>query len=175
MTGWSMEHIAGPQALRGKRRERIAAEVAERFARDRMSVHELASQLGRRPSVVRRLLDEAGVQAAGTPCVGISEQETAQTLARRYEGGASISALVRQTGLDKRVIRGMLSRQGVALPERHSPSAEQSEEIAARYRAGESIRTLAASTGCSYGTVRSALLATGVELRPRGSGAHAMR
>jgi lambda repressor-like predicted transcriptional regulator len=165
------QHIAGPQALRGKRRERIAAEVAERFARDRMSVHELASQLGRRPSVVRRLLDEAGVQAAGTPCVGIGEVETARTLARRYEGGASISALVRQTGLDKRVIRGMLSRQGVHLPERHSPDGEQAEQIATRYRAGESIRTLAASMGCSYGTVRTVLLAAGVELRPRGSGA----
>jgi lambda repressor-like predicted transcriptional regulator len=169
--GWVMERIAGPQALRGKRRERIAAEVAERFARDRMSVHELASQLGRRPSVVRRLLDEAGVQAAGAPCVGISEQETARTLARRYESGASISALVRQTGLDKRVIRGMLSGQGVALPERHSPSAAQAQEIATRYRAGESIRTLAASTGCSYGTIRTVLLSAGVELRPRGSGA----
>ncbi|HEY2701651.1 MAG TPA: helix-turn-helix domain-containing protein [Pseudonocardiaceae bacterium] len=160
------------QALRGKRRARIAAEVAERFARDRMSVHELASQLGRRPSVVRRLLGEAGVQAAGAPCVGISDQETAQTLARRYEGGASISALVRQTGLDKRVIRGMLSNQGVALPERHSPSSQEAEQIASRYRAGESIRTLAASTGCSYGTVRSVLLTIGVVLRPRGSTAH---
>ena len=136
-----------------------------------MSVHELASQLGRRPSVVRRLLDEAGVQAAGTPCVGIGEQETARTLARRYESGASISSLVRQTGLDKRVIRGMLSGQGVALPERHSPSREQAAQIASRYQDGESIRTLASSTGCSYGTVRSVLLSAGVELRPRGSGA----
>jgi lambda repressor-like predicted transcriptional regulator len=168
-----MEPNAAPQALRGKRRERIAAEVAERFTRERVSVHELANELGRRPSVVRRLLDEAGVRAAGTPCVGISEQETASTLARRYSHGASISALVRQTGLDKRVIRNLLSSVGVVLPVRHSPTGEQAEWIADRYRAGASIRALAASTGCSYGTIRAALLANGVSLRPRGSGARA--
>jgi hypothetical protein len=66
----------------------------------------------------------------------------------------------------------MLSNQGVALPERHSPSSQEAEQIASRYRAGESIRTLAASTGCSYGTVRSVLLTIGVVLRPRGSSAH---
>ncbi len=165
-----MERNVAPQALRGKRRQRIAAELAERFARERVSVHELASELGRRPSVVRRLLGEAGVRAAGTPCVGISEQETASTLARRYCDGASISALVRQTGLDKRVIRDLLSRAGVALPVRHSPTGEQTAWITERYRSGESIRALATSTGCSYGTIRAALLANGVALRPRGSG-----
>jgi hypothetical protein len=64
----------------------------------------------------------------------------------------------------------MLSREGVSLPVRHSPTDEQAQWIAERYRAGASIRTLAASTGCSYGTIRSLLLAGGVPLRPRGAG-----
>lgn len=156
-------------ALRGKRRARIRLEVAERFVQDRSTVFELADQIGRRPGVVRRLLDEAGIREAGRSLVGTDEQETARSLVRRYTDGASIAALVRATGLDKRVIRGMLVSQGVVLPERHSLADDELDQVEVRYRAGESIRELAVSYGISYGTVRAALLALGVELRPRGT------
>jgi transposase-like protein len=153
----------------GNRRAQIAGELAERFIQDRLSVAELALLVGRRPSTVRRLLNEAGVQAAGPACVGLGQQETARILARRYEGGASIAALVRQTGMDKRVIRAALVEAGVVLPPRHSLTTGEAEQVVARYRAGESIRAVAAGIGCSYGTIRAALHAAQVTLRARGS------
>lgn len=155
------------QPLYGKRRARIAAEVAERFIEDGLSVHELADLVGRRPVLVRRLLDEAGIQAA-RPCVGFGEQEMARILARRYEGGASIAALVRQTGMDKRVIRGLLVKAGLVLPVRCSVTTEGAEYVVARYKAGDSIRMLVANIGYSYGTIRTILQASGTQLRPRG-------
>jgi hypothetical protein len=156
-------------ALRGKHRDRFRAEVAKWFVTDRMTVHDIATMTAKRPSVVRRLLNEAGIAEADTQCVGLSEQETAQSLTRRYEAGASITDLVRQTGMDKRVIRRFLVAAGVDLPVAHSVTGEESAQVVARYRAGDSIRTLAGSIGCSYGTIRAALLAAGVQLRPRGA------
>jgi hypothetical protein len=155
-------------ALCGKQRARIRLEVAERFVQDRSTVFELADQIGRRPGVVRRLLDEAGIREAGRSLIGTDEQETARSLARRYTEGASIAALVRATGLDKRAIRAMLVSQGVALPGRHSLTGDELHQVEALYQAGDSIRELAVSYGSSYGTVRSALLALGVKLRPKG-------
>lgn len=161
------------QKLYGKRRAQIAGEVAERFIEDGLSVQELADLVGRRPALVRRLLDEAGIQAE-RPCVGFSEQETAGILARRYEGGASIAALVQQTGMDKRVIRGLLVKAGLVLPVRSPVTPDGAEKVVARYKAGESIRMLVAGIGYSYGTIRTILQASGTQLRPRG-GAHQER
>lgn len=160
------------QPLLGKRRWRVAAELAERFIQDQVSVAELARLVGRRPSTVRRLLDEAGIQTAGSACVGLSEQETGRILARRYERGASIAALVRQTGMDKRVIRAMLVAAGVVLPVQHSLTADEAQQVVARYRAGDSIRTVAAGIGCSYGTIRAALHTAKIPLRARGDNRH---
>lgn len=156
--------------LRGKRRKRVAAEIAERFIYHRVGVHELAEELGRRPAVVRHLLAEAGVCVADVPCIGVSDEEAAATLARRYTAGASISELVRLTGLDKRIVRNLLVVAGTTLPERHSTTGREVPQIIAEYRAGASIRTLAAGTGYSYGTVREILLSNDVPLRPRGGG-----
>jgi hypothetical protein len=156
-------------ALRGQRRKQLAADLARRFAHDRLSVQELASQLGRRPAVVRRLLDEAGIYESDRIMVGTDEQTTAHGLARRYKQTGSIAALVRETGMDKRVIRRKLMDAGVSLPDRHSLSAEEEDQAIARYRAGASIRTVAASIGSSYGTIRAALHTAHVELRPRGN------
>lgn len=160
------------QPLCGRRRARIAADLAERFIQDQLSVAELSTLVRRRPSTVRRLLTEAGIQTTGPACVGLSKQETARILARRYEAGASIVALVRQTGMDKRAIRTMLVDAGVDLPVSHPLTADEAEQVVARYQAGESIRTLAASMGCSYGTIRAALHAAQVPMRPRGDNRH---
>lgn len=155
--------------LRGKRRKRIAAEVAERFIRERASVHDLAQELGHRPVVIRNLLTEAGISVADVPCIGVSDTEAAATLARRYSAGASITELVRLTGMDKRVVRALLVQADVELPERHSTTSEDAQQIVDGYRAGASIRTLASLTGCSYGTVRAILLSRQVRLRRRGA------
>lgn len=156
-------------ALRGERRKRLAANVARRYVQDRLSVQELARQLGRRPTLVRRLLDEAGICDAGRTLVGTDEQETASTLARRYQRAGSIAALVRETGMDKRAIRSKLLDAGTSLPVRHRLSPDDVTEAVARYRTGESIRTVATRIGCSYGTVRAALHAAQVQVRPRGA------
>jgi hypothetical protein len=163
-----MEQATHYLALRGHRREQLAADVAQRFVQDRMSVHDLASQLGRRPAVVRRLLDEAGIYDASRTMIGTDDQQTARNVARRYAQVGSISALVRETGMDKRVIRSMLVGAGVPLPTRHSLTDSETEQIAARYLDGASIRQLAKYFGASYGTVRAALLAARVKIRPRG-------
>lgn len=161
--------IAMTAPLTGKRRVHIAAEVAERFIRDQAGVHELAKELGRRPAVVRHLLAEAGICMADVPCIGVSDEETAATLARRYSAGASIAELVRLTGLDKRIVRKLLVLAGVSLPERHSTTGQEAQRIIAGYRTGASIRTLAADTGFSYSTAREILVAHKVPLRPRGA------
>jgi hypothetical protein len=168
-----MEQAMHYLALRGQRRTQLAADIAQRFVQDRLSVQELASQVGHRPVVVRRLLDEAGIYDAGRTLVGTDEQETARNLARRYRQTGSIAALVRETGMDKRLIRRALVDAGVSLPVMRSLSQDEVERVAARYRDGESIRTLAASFGCSYGTIRTVLHAAHVQLRPRGSGREA--
>jgi hypothetical protein len=98
-------------------------------------------------------------------------QHVAERFARdRSTGfeGESISALVRATGLDKRVIRGMLVAEGMTLPDRRSLGSDEVDQVATRYRAGESICELAVSFGTSYGTVRAALLAARIQPRPRG-------
>lgn len=161
--------------LKGKHRQRVAAAIAERFVRDRIGVHELAAELGRRPAVVRHLLEEAGLCIADVPCIGISDEDTAATLARRYSAGASIVELVRLTGIDKRIVRRLLIQAGVTLPQRHETTTQDAQQIVADYRAGASLRTLANSIGCSYGTVRAILLANEVQLRPRGAAAPVAR
>lgn len=47
-------------ALRGQERVELAAQLAQRFFAGRVSIQNLASEVGRRSSLIRRLLDEAG-------------------------------------------------------------------------------------------------------------------
>jgi hypothetical protein len=103
--------------LRGHEREQVAAALAQRFVHEHVTIHELAREVGRRPSLVRRLLNEAGVCAENSPCVGVGESEVTATLARRYRSGVSIERLSEETGIDRRAVRRLLCDAGVSPPE----------------------------------------------------------
>jgi lambda repressor-like predicted transcriptional regulator len=158
-----------PEPLRGQRRQQLAHTLASRFRRGETSIHKLATELGRRPSTVRRLLNEAGIEVGDGPIVGAAEPHLASELARRYHGGASIAALARQTGIDRRAIRRLLVSAGVSLPDRGARPDGMADTLIQRYNQGASIRSLAALAGCSYSTVRTLLLDEGVTLRSRSS------
>lgn len=64
-----------PRYPRGRRRAEFATELAERFCDNPVPVEDLAAEVGRSPSFVRRLLEEAGVRMGGMTCVGMPEHE----------------------------------------------------------------------------------------------------
>jgi lambda repressor-like predicted transcriptional regulator len=151
--------------LRGEPRRRLAQALADRFQRGDASIQQLATEYGRRPSTIRRLLQEAGVTMDDGPMVGVPVNRLASTLASRYRNGASIAALVRQTGIDRRAIRALLISAGISLPERGTRPDDMADMLALRYHEGASIRDLADLAGCSYSTIRTLLLDSGVTLR----------
>lgn len=151
--------------LRGVRRQAVAAGLADRYQREEVSVGELAASIGRRPSLVRRLLREAGVAVDGAR----TDAELAEALADRWRQRTSIASMVRDTGLDRRRARRLIESAGVTVPARRPrPTGADAREVVRRYRAGATLRALAAETGCSYGTIRAVVLDAGVRLRPRG-------
>jgi hypothetical protein len=156
--------------LRGRQRRQVAASVADEYRNHGKTVHELAAGIGRRPSLVRRLLLEAGVVLDRSDGAQPGDVDLAQTLARRWCRGSSIAALVRDTGMDRRAIRRLIEGTGVIVPNRRSRPSDSAEDLVSRYRAGTSIRSLAKLTGSSYGSIRAVLLDAGVCLRPRGGG-----
>lgn len=156
-------------ALRGQRREQVASALAQRFVHEQVSIRELAREFGRRPSLVRRLLDEAGVCVETRSCVGIAPSEIPTVLATRYREGVPIEQLADDTGIDRRVVRRLLTEAGVTLPERHSLPADQSDWVVEQYRVGVSLRELAKLTHCSYSTIRRVLLQAGIDLRSSGA------
>lgn len=156
-------------ALRGQQREQIAAALAQRFVQEQVSIRDLATELGRRPSLIRRLLDEAGVCADTPSCVGAKDSEIAAVLADRYRGGVPIEQLSDDTGIGRRAIRRLLTEAGVSRPARHPLPVDQSDWVVEQYRAGVSLRELAKQTNCSYSTIRRVLLQADVDLRSSGA------
>jgi transposase-like protein len=152
--------------LRGQQRSEVAAELAEQFVQGTKSVRELATDVGRRPSLVRRLLVEAGVRTDGPECVGTDLEDTARIVRDCYRRSGSIQAVVAMTSLDRRVVRHLL-----ALPAESVSQLEGAELAAAmgrRYQAGATLQEIAGQTGQSYNQVRAALIEAGVSLRPPG-------
>lgn len=152
------------QRLRGKHREQLRTAFVKRFVKEHMSVEDIAQLVSMPPSVVRALLDEAGVKHP------VSEEKSTRDLVERYNQGASLAALARETGLDTPVVKGILVDAGATLrvPTRHFVPSEHVKQIVTRYRSGESIRSVTDSTPYSYNVVRRTLLNAGVKLRPVG-------
>jgi Helix-turn-helix domain len=155
----------GAKPLRGQQRRKVAAELAAQFIQGTTSIPELAASTGRRPSLIRRLLAEAGVRTDGPECVGTDPDDTARIVRDCYRGSGSIQAVVETTSLDRRVVRHLL-----ALPAQSGDQfdSETVAEMARRYRAGATLQKIASETGRSYNQVRAALLDAGVSLRPPG-------
>jgi transposase-like protein len=152
--------------LRGRQRSEVAAELVQQFIRGTMSVRELAAAVGRRPSLVRRLLAEAGVRTDGPECVGTDLEDTARIVRDCYRRSGSIQAVVEMTSLDRRVVRHLL-----ALPAESGDQFGDFETVAAmvqRYLAGATLQEIAGTTGQSYNQVRATLIEAGVSLRPPG-------
>jgi hypothetical protein len=158
-----------PKPLRGHQRRELAAELAAQFVQGTKSLRELATSLGRRPSLVRRLLAEAGVRTDGPECVGTDFEDTVRIVHDCYRKNASIQAVVETTSLDRRVVRHLLALP--AQPAGQFGDSEMVAELARRYRAGTTLQEIASQTGHSYNQVRAALIAAGVSLRrPGGPG-----
>lgn len=164
-----MNPISDLGFLRGQHRVQLAAALAERFDPDRVPIRDLATEVNRRPSTVRRLLDEAGVHAEGASCVGATESDIVGALSARYRQGVPIEKLSQDTGIDRRVVRRLLTEAGVSLRERRSLPSGQADWVVEQYRAGVTLRRLAELTGCSYSTIRRALLLAEVALRSPGT------
>ncbi|MCK2244043.1 MULTISPECIES: helix-turn-helix domain-containing protein [unclassified Crossiella] len=170
----SVTSTPDPEPLRGRRRRRVAAELASRFAAGAVSIPELAADLRRGPALVRRLLIEAGVRTDNDTCLRASAADLTADLVRRHRAGESIEHLSRRTGIDRRAIRRLLAEGGVPQPVRaRQPTA--TELVIEGYRSGASIRQLAARFGSSYSAVRTLLRNAGVGLRSRGHGVTAPR
>lgn len=155
--------------LRGSQREQTAADLAERFDPERVSIRQLAVEVNRRPSMVRRLLDEAGVHTDDVSCVGVAEPGVTAALSARYLDGVPIDRLSHDTGIDRRVVRRLLTEARVPLRERHPLPPDQTDWVVEQYRAGATLRELAEQAGCSYSTIRRTLLLAGVTLRSPGT------
>lgn len=149
--------------LRGNQRKAVAADLAEQFIGGTRSIQKLANSVGRRPSLVRRLLAEAGVRADGPECVGTDLAETVRIVHDCYQQHGSIQAVVQLTGLDRRVVRHLLR-----LPSDQDADASETAAMAERYRAGASLQEIAEDTGRPYNQVRAMLIAAGVTLRAPG-------
>ncbi|MGH3813424.1 MAG: hypothetical protein ACRDUV_13380 [Pseudonocardiaceae bacterium] len=162
--------IGDPDAryLRGGRRRQVARELAERFRGDPVPIQDLAAEVNRSPSLVRRLLEEAGVRAEDESCLGMSTGEIAAALATRYQSGVPIDRMYRDTGIDRRRIRQLLADQSTPLRTQQPLSAEQLPWVIKQYQRGATLRALAELTGSSYSTIRRKLIAAGVTpARPR--------
>ncbi len=149
--------------LRGQQRSEVAAELAEQFVQGTKSIRELATSVGRRPSLVRRLLAEAGVRTDGPECVGTDLDDTARIVRDCYRRSGSVQAVVEMTSLDRRVVRHLL-----ALSVNQLGRSELAAEMGHRYQAGATLQEIAGETGQSYNQVRAALIEAGVSLRPPG-------
>lgn len=127
---------AHPQ--RGWSRHQLAAQLAQCFTATSVLIGDLAAEVGRSPSLVRRLLEEAGLRTEGQSGVGMSEAELVPVLAARYRSGVSIDRLHRDTGIDRRKIRRLLSEHGVRLRTRKSlPAAGPERLVGGRYPGGD--------------------------------------
>ncbi|GAA4554236.1 helix-turn-helix domain-containing protein [Amycolatopsis samaneae] len=157
-------------ALRGERRQRIAAKLAQRYRDGERLITALASEVGRRPGTVRRVLLESGIELDEAMCPGVTDGEVREQLVRQRTTGLSVCQLTAQTGLSLREVRGHLRAAGALRTPRAIPTAAWAE-LKRRYDGGTSIRQLARQRGCSFGTVRDALKAAGATLRPRGASA----
>jgi AraC-like DNA-binding protein len=152
-------------ALRGRERAQVAHDLARQFTDQKVTIAELAAAAHRPPSMVRRLLIEAGVQAESV-CLGVSEERIAAILAYRYTiHGDSVDALSAITGIDHRVVRRLLDQAGVQFPQRHGRPVHLVGQLGAQYLNGASLRDLGDQAGCSYSTIRRLLRQHQVPLR----------
>jgi hypothetical protein len=159
--------------LRGQQRAALAQQLAGRCRAQRftITVLDLAVDIERRPSTVRRLLTEAGVRDRRL-LIGFADAEVTAALAGRFRLRVSVWQMHVDTGIDERVIRERLRRAGVELEKRTSRDdlTAPVSRLVELYEAGSSLADLAALSGGSYGMVRRVLLDAGVQFRLRGGG-----
>ncbi|MEV6603156.1 helix-turn-helix domain-containing protein [Kutzneria sp. NPDC051319] len=163
-----MSERPSDKRIRGRRREGFARWLKRAFEDDRLSVLTLAEAFDRRPSVVRRMLREAGARGDDVDCVGYADDELRQAIVGRYRRGVSVMMLRQDTGLGERVLRGVLRAAGEHLQAQSAVPTSGAADWRRRYEQGASIREVASEIGCSYGAARLLLLRAGVTLRAGG-------
>jgi hypothetical protein len=158
----------GSKSLRRKQRRDLAADLATQFTQQGRSIPELAAQTGRRPSLVRRLLAEAGVHANGPQFVGTDLADTVWIVRECYHTLGSVQAVVRATSLDRRVVRHLIDLSDESVTLLGDPDVVA--RMAGQYRQGATLQQIAGRTGYLYNQVRAILIAAGVTLRSPGGG-----
>jgi hypothetical protein len=157
--------------LRGQHRAELAQQLADRrrVQRFTITVLDLAFDIERRPSTVRRLLTEAGVRDRRL-LIGFEDAEITAALIGRFRLRVSVWQMHVDTGIDERVIRDRLRQAGVELEKRSSRDdlTVPVSRLVELYAAGWSLADLAVQSGGSYGMVRRVLLEAGVQFRLRG-------
>lgn len=158
-----------PRYPRGSLRRQIAREFPERFRGDPVPIQDLAAKVVRRPSLVRRLLEEAGVRTEDESCLGMPMGEIAAAVATRYQSGVSIDRMSRDTGIDRRRINDLVQQRKAPLRTRNPLPADQVPWVVKQYQRGATLRALADVTGSSRSTIRRKLIDAGITLRGRHS------
>lgn len=158
------------ERLRGRRRAEVAAELADQFqAQSNPTMRMFAARVGYPGTVVRRLLEEAGVRSRRC-LIGFTDEVVAAELADQYQRGTTVAALAFRTGLGEKRIYALLNSAGVdtARPE-PGPMTMTDDEIVDAYLHGATIQHLVQEAGGSSTIIRQILLTAGVQLRARGT------
>lgn len=150
-------------------RRQLAEQLATQFLQETVPIGRLAERTGNRPTMVRRLLEEASVREDRLTFVGCTPDELMASLAACYQSNATLEAISYRTGIDRREVRRLLNQAGVILRPYSSIPPEMADVVGEWYSTGTSMKKLSEWTGCSTNTVRRHLLKMGVRLRPRGS------
>ncbi|GAB2677409.1 hypothetical protein GCM10027271_42810 [Saccharopolyspora gloriosae] len=155
-------------ALRGRRRRTLARKLTARFDAGETVIGDLATAIGRKPSLVRRLLEEAGVHTEHSPYIGADDDQLATCLAaRHHQHGDSITALIHDTSLHRARLHALL-HHAEQPPRRAKAATPPPPGTGQQYLHGASLRELERRTGIDYSTLATKLRAAGVPLRPPG-------
>ncbi len=156
------------EPARGHDRAMLAAQALMQIRKGK-KIPQIASKLGRSPSLIRTVLEESEVLAPSWPfLLGISQADKIAALKSKRKDGMSLEQLEGETGINRRKIAYML-RSGGVIPPIGQPAQIDDDRLVAQYEDGFSLRELQEEFHLSYFRVRSILIAKGVDLRPRGN------
>jgi len=132
------------------------------------SIAAIAQATGPDPSIISRILTDAGVTIRSSGA-GPVEAELAARVLSAYADGNSMETVAGENGCSVPVVRKILTDAGV--PVRNSTAGsvararKNTPEIIAAYTSGETVTTIVARTGHNRQTVRRILTAAGITLR----------
>ncbi|MFF2374802.1 helix-turn-helix domain-containing protein [Streptomyces xiamenensis] len=144
--------------LTGEDRDRVRARVLEMHSAGATRAR-MAAEIGRHPSMVDRLLAEAGVpRRKNAPALTGSAREAARSRLAQMKGAKATRAqMAAETGLSRTTVDRLLREAGVTRTNAPSLTGaarrEEGDRLLERYSSGVPQAQLAAETGRYQGTV----------------------